>query len=63
MVKVNDIVIMKKSHPCGNDRFIVVRQGADYKLCCLKCDRVVMLDVETFNKRLKRVVNVNEENK
>lgn len=62
MVKLNDIVIMKKSHPCGNDKFIVTRQGADYKLLCIKCKHTVMLDAVSFNKKLKRVETSSEDN-
>lgn len=54
--RVGDIVIMKKPHPCGENRWEVVRTGADVKIKCLKCGRVVMLDLLTFEKSLKKVV-------
>ena len=50
-----DIVITKKSHPCGCDRWQVVRTGADVKIKCLGCGRVVMLDLLAFEKALKKV--------
>ena len=30
--KLNDIVTMKKEHPCGNNEFKIVRVGADIKI-------------------------------
>ena len=54
--EVGDIVVMKKSHPCGGNLWEVVRTGADVKIKCLKCGRVVMLDLLTFGKSLIKVV-------
>ena len=54
--EVGDIDVMKKSHPCGGNLWEVVRTGADVKIKCLKCGRVVMLDLLTFGKSLKKVV-------
>mgnify|MGYP001783149821 CR=1 FL=1 len=53
---IGDKVITKKKHPCGNDVWTIVRVGADYKIRCDKCGRVVMLDLLTFEKSLKKVV-------
>ena len=52
----NDIVEMKKPHACGGTRWVVVRTGADVKVRCQTFGRIVMLDYETFIKRLKKVV-------
>ena len=54
--EVGDIVVMKKPHPCGRNLWEVVRTGADVKIKCLKCGRVVMMDLLTFGKSLKKVV-------
>lgn len=54
--EVGDIVVMKKPHPCSGNLWEVVRTGADVKIKCLKCGRVVMLDLLTFGKSLKKVV-------
>ena len=55
--KLNDVVIMKKEHPCKNDEFRIIRLGADIKIECLKCGRVVMLPRMEFNKKIKKVIN------
>ena len=55
--KLNDIVIMKKEHPCKNNEFRIIRVGADIKIECLKCGRVVMIPRVDFNKKIKRVIS------
>ncbi len=57
--KLGDIVIMKKDHPCKSNRFEIIRVGADIKIKCLKCGRVLMFDRYEFNKKIKKV-EVNE---
>ena len=53
--KLGSIVIMKKTHPCGGNRFEVVRMGADIKIKCLECGHLVMLPRIDFNKRIKKI--------
>jgi hypothetical protein len=53
--KLGDIVRMKKQHPCGSYNWEVVRMGADIKIKCLGCQRLVMLPRLQFEKRLVRV--------
>ena len=40
---LNDIVEMKKPHPCGTNRWQVVRLGADIKIKCCHCERMLMM--------------------
>lgn len=53
---LDDIVIMKKPHPCGTNEFKITRVGADIKIKCIKCGRTIMLPRIEFNKKLKKVV-------
>lgn len=55
-VFLEDIVQMRKPHPCGSDQWTVIRTGADIKIRCKGCGRIVMMDRETFFKRRKRLV-------
>ena len=52
-MKLGDIVVTKKPHPCGGNRWEIVRTGADYKIKCLTCGRIVMLDTEEFSRRVR----------
>ena len=40
-IRVGDVLTMKKTHPCGEKRWQVLRIGADFKLRCLGCGREV----------------------
>ena len=55
--KLGSIVTMKKVHPCGSNEFEVVRVGADIKIKCVNCGRVVMLPRIEFNKKIKKVIS------
>ena len=55
-INLNSKVIMKKGHPCGTNLWEVVRLGADIKLKCTNCNRIVLLSRVEFNKKLKKVV-------
>lgn len=48
-------VVMKKPHACGGNLWEIVRVGADVKIKCLNCGRVVMLDRLAFLKRAKKL--------
>ena len=36
-IKIDDILVMKKEHPCKTNRFQIIRVGADIKIKCLNC--------------------------
>lgn len=53
---LNDIVEMKKPHPCRVNRWQIIRVGADIKIECTGCGHIVMMSRYDFNKRLKKVL-------
>ena len=53
---------MKKPHACKTNEWIITRVGADVKIKCLNCNREIMMDRLEFMKKLKKVMNSNEEN-
>jgi hypothetical protein len=50
LVSVNDVAVMRKSHPCGSSEWRVTRVGADIGLRCNGCQRKIMLTREAFEK-------------
>lgn len=52
---MHDIVEMKKPHPCGSKLFRITRLGADIKIKCEQCSRVIMMTRRDFEKRMKSV--------
>lgn len=57
LYSLGDKIVTKKKHPCGNDVWTVIRTGADYKIKCDKCGRVVMLSAEDLGKAVKKGKN------
>lgn len=55
--KLNDVVIMKKPHACGSNKWIITRIGVDIKIKCLNCNHEIMMDRLEFKKKLKGVCN------
>ncbi len=53
---LGDRVILKKPHACGENLWEIVRVGADVKIRCTACNRVVMLDRLEFMKRAKKLL-------
>lgn len=54
-VKVNDILVMKKPHPCGSNEFLVTRIGMDFKIKCTKCSHEVMVPRKKVEKNIKQI--------
>lgn len=56
-IRLGDRIRTRKKHPCGGDTWIVTRTGADIKIRCETCGRIVMLDRQVFLKRRKAVLS------
>ena len=55
-IRLGDVVQTRKPHPCGSDRWTVIRIGADIKIKCMGCGHIVMMDRADFVKRRKKTV-------
>ena len=55
-IRLQDLVEMRKKHPCGSAVWQVTRIGADIKMKCSGCGRVVMLDRVEFLRRRRRLI-------
>jgi hypothetical protein len=58
-IQLNDILVMKKAHPCGGDRWLVLRTGADFRLRCLKCGHELMTPRFKAEKNIRTVQKAN----
>jgi hypothetical protein len=56
---LGDIVEMKKVHPCGSKEWEIVRLGADIKIKCCICNRLIMMERSKFEKDVKKIVKQN----
>ena len=57
---LGDRVEMKKTHPCGTNNFEIISIGADIKIKCVGCGRIVMIPRRKFQKDAKKIVAVAE---
>ena len=55
-VRLNDILVMKKEHPCGEKRWCVLRTGMDFRLRCLGCGHEVMLPRSKAEKNIRQIL-------
>ena len=55
--KLNDIVVMKKEHPCGANEWEIIIRLLSIKIKCCNCGRSVMIPRIEFNKKLKKVLD------
>ncbi len=54
---LNDIVEMKKEHPCRKSKeWKIIRMGADIKIKCLGCGAVVMFPRSEFERKGKKII-------
>lgn len=54
-IQKGDILTMKKKHPCGSDRMLVLRSGMDFKLRCCGCGREFMIPRSKAEKNVRTV--------
>lgn len=55
-IQINDILVMKKKHPCGANKMLVLRSGMDFKLRCDGCGREFMIPRSKAEKNVKSVI-------
>lgn len=53
---LDDVVALRKPHPCGGDTWRIVRLGADIGLRCLTCARRVLVRRSEVERDIKRFV-------
>lgn len=53
MYTLNEIIKTKKVHVCGSNEWKIIRTGADYKLECCGCGRIIMMSKFELDKKIK----------
>ena len=60
-IRVNDILVMKKPHPCGSTQWEILRVGMDIKLRCQGCGHELMLPRSKAEKSIRKILSREEE--
>ncbi len=55
-VRVKDILVMKKPHPCGSVRWQVLRSGMDFRLKCAGCGHEVLIPRSKAEKNIRQIL-------
>jgi len=55
-IEVEDILTLKKFHPCGGQQWKVTRIGADIGMKCLKCGHFVMVPRLKLERTIQKIL-------
>ena len=53
---LGSLLVLKKGHPCGENLWEVVKLGADIRLKCTKCNRLIIIPRIDLNKKIKKII-------
>ena len=54
-VRLGDVLVMKKPHPCGSKEWSVMRTGMDFRLKCLGCGHEVLIPRSKAEKNIREI--------
>lgn len=55
-IHLGDVIRLRKPHPCGEDRWEVLRTGADIRIRCLGCGRLLLVPRASLEKKIREVL-------
>jgi len=59
-VRLQDLLVMKKAHPCGSKEWLVLRTGMDFRLRCQGCGHEVLLPRSKAEKNIRQILRDGE---
>jgi hypothetical protein len=57
LLELDDIIRLRKKHPCGSDEWQVIQVGLDIRIRCLGCQRQIVLDRLVLERKIKTVIS------
>ncbi len=58
--RINDIIELKKQHPCGSSVFKILRVGSTMRIVCQSCSRDMEIDRIKLEKATKKIISSEE---
>lgn len=55
-LEIEDIIKMKRPHPCGSTTWKVTRLGADIRMECCQCGHKVILSRRELSRKMKAIL-------
>lgn len=59
--RIDDVVELKKPHPCGNKSFRILRVGSEMRIVCLGCGRDMVIDRIKLEKATKKILSTSSQ--
>lgn len=59
-IRVGDVLLMKKPHPCGSNQLNVLRIGMDFRLKCQGCGHEFMTPRLKIERRVRKIIREQE---
>lgn len=53
---LNQVIKLKKAHPCGTNQWKILRVGMDFRLQCQGCKREVMISRKLVEKNFRGII-------
>lgn len=57
--EIGDVIVLKKPHPCGANKWKVLRVGMDFRLECQGCFHQVMVPRKVVEKSFRQKLDDN----
>lgn len=54
-LNVDDVIELKKEHPCGGKLFKILRVGSEVRIVCQSCGRDMTLERVKLEKAIKKI--------
>lgn len=51
--EVGQVIKMKKNHPCGENSWQILRVGMDFRLKCVKCEKMILISRRDVEKNFR----------
>ena len=51
--EVGQVIKMKKNHPCGDNSWQILRVGMDFRLKCVKCEKMILISRRDVEKNFR----------
>ena len=55
--QLNDLIELKKTHPCGSNQFKILRIGSEVRVVCQGCGRDMVIDRIKLEKATKKILS------
>ena len=55
-IRVGDVLALKKEHPCGSRRWLVLRVGMDFRMRCKGCGNELMIPRSKAEKSIRKII-------